>query len=257
LIWTPGAASFQAGDGAARELFDGDYALAGGRVPVRLLPGTERDGGPVYALGMGASVLQRIATELQSVSRARIRLDRLMNDLDRRPSVDRQPGWLATLLADLDQAAVLGMRDPAWLRHHARLIWERLIFSRAVQRPGRLGRPRRPVPSARNSALSQRLRRVRELLESEYHRPLDLTQMASVACVSRYHFLREFRKAYGKTPYQLLIDIRLAAARRMLRSGELPVQEIGRRVGFASADGFYRAFRRRYQRSPSAFRDAG
>jgi AraC-like DNA-binding protein len=165
-----------------------------------------------------------------------------------------QPDSLVGLLGDLDQAAALGLRDPAWLRRHVKLVWERLIFSRILLRHARRAAAARPRPSPRRAGLEQRLRRVRRLLETDYQRPLDLAEMAAQACVSRYHFLREFRKAFGQTPYQQLIEIRLRAARRLLRSGDLPVQEVSRRVGFSSTDGFYRAFRRRYDRSPSSFR---
>ena len=254
LVWAPEQGSFQVDALAPRDLYPGDYALVGGASAVRLRPAEGAGGQPVHALGIDGELLNEIVRELQSVSRSSIELMHMMKELTHRPIVDRQPAWLIGLLGDLDRAARLGLRDPAWLLRHARLIWERLIFSRAVRRPAR---PTRARPSARRSGLNQRLRRVRELIESEYHRPLDLSQMASVACVSRYHFLREFRKTYGRTPYQMLIEIRLKAARRMLRDGDLSVQEIGRRVGFASSDGFYRAFRRRFSSSPTSFRLAG
>ena len=104
-----------------------------------------------------------------------------------------------------------------------------------------------------------RLKRVKRLLEDEYHRPLDLAEMAALTCVSRYHFLREFRKAYGRTPYQLLLDIRLTAAQRMLKTGDLPVKEISRQVGLrartdsiAPSGAVIVALRRRFAARPEA-----
>jgi AraC-like DNA-binding protein len=252
LVWTPTAGAFRPAGGSERRLRAGQYALVTGIDEIVLMPAADQ--GLVHALGVSKALLGDIATELQAVSKSRIPLAGLLHDARERPRTGVQPDSLVGLLGDLDQAAALGMRDPAWLRRHVKLVWERLIFTRILLSHGRRSPPARPRPSPRRAGLEQRLRRVRRLLETEYQRPLDLAEMAAQACVSRYHFLREFRKAFGRTPYQQLIEIRLRAARRLLRSGDLPVQEVSRRVGFASTDGFYRAFRKRYHRSPSSFR---
>jgi AraC-like DNA-binding protein len=211
LIWTPSAGEFCPGPAAGRALRCGEYALMTGAA-VSLRPDVADPRGRIHALAVSRRLIGEIVAELRQVSRSRIELDRFLGAIDARPVVAPQPDWLVGLLADLDQAARLGLRDPRWLH------------------------------------------RVRRLLETDYHRPLDLAEMAALACVSRYHFLREFRTAFGQTPYQLLLECRLRAAGALLRAGDLPVQEIGARVGFASTDGFYRAFRRRYRRSPSAYR---
>jgi AraC-like DNA-binding protein len=169
--------------------------------------------------------------------------------------VAEQPNWLAVLLQDLDKAASLGLQDTGWLLRHVRLVWERLVFSRGVLDGKRF--PQRPVGprQGRNHAvLAARLNKVRQMLEEHYDRPINLREMAASACVSRFHFLREFRKNYGKTPYQLLLKIRLDAARRMIERESTPINEISRRVGYSSSDGFYRAFRKRFHRSPSECR---
>ena len=165
-------------------------------------------------------------------------------------SVARQPNWLTVLLQDLDQAALLGLQDTGWLLRHVRLVWERLVFSRILESKRR---PQRPAGSRRvgnHSVLKKRLKKVRHMLQEQYDQPINLREMAASACVSRYHFLREFRKNYGKTPYQLLLKIRLDAARQMIERESTPISEISRRAGFSSPDGFYRAFRKRFHRSP-------
>lgn len=254
LIWTPSAGEFCPGPAASRELRSGEYALMTGEAAVSLRPDVADPRGRIHALAVSRRLIGEIVAELRQVSRSRIELDRFLGAIDARPVVAPQPDWLVGLLADLDQAARLGLRDPRWLHRHVRLVWERLVLTRAVRRVGHATKTARPRPSARRHGLELRLHRVRRLLETDYHRPLDLAEMAALACVSRFHFLREFRRAFGQTPYQLLLECRLRAAGALLRAGDLPVQEIGARVGFASTDGFYRAFRRRYRRSPSAYR---
>jgi AraC-like DNA-binding protein len=254
LIWTPSAGAFTTGPGPGRDLRSGEYALVTGFQAVGLRPHGADRSARIHALETHRALIGDIVAELRQVSRSRIEIDRFLSGLEARPAVGPQPDWLVGLLADLDHAARLGLRDPDWLRRHARLVWERLVFSRAVHRATPSSGNARPRPSARRRGLEGRLRRVRRLLEEDYHRPLDLAGMAALACVSRYHFLREFHKAYGRTPYQLLLEFRLRAARRLLEESDLPVQEIGARVGFASTDGFYRAFRRRYRHPPSACR---
>jgi AraC-like DNA-binding protein len=253
LAWSPSVAGLRLAGGRRCEVRAGEYALTAGDESVALEPGAHGRDSKIHVLGTTRAALADIAAELQAVSKSRIDLDRLLEEIRARPLVARQPAWLGALLADLGQAASLGLCDPAWERRYLRLVWERLIFSRAVlARPDGPVRPR-PSPTPRRLGLDQRLRRVRRLLESDYQRPLDLAEMAALACVSRFHFLREFRKAFGRTPYQLLLDIRLREACRLLQTGALPIQEISRKVGFASSDGFYRAFRRRYGRPPSEY----
>ena len=158
LVWAPGQGSFRVDALAPRDLYPGDYALVGGANAVRLRPAEAAGGQPVHALGMGRERLDEIVRELQSVSRSRIELTHMMKELTHRPLVERQPARLVGLLGDLDRAARLGLHDPAWLLRHARQIWERLIFSRAVRRPAR---PTRARPSTRRSGQAQRLRRLR------------------------------------------------------------------------------------------------
>jgi AraC-like DNA-binding protein len=256
VIWTSGNAGFRVGNGLPHTLTAGEFVFAAPGHSVELLPSDDGRRSRINALGISVALLGDIGRELAAVSHTEIRLNELLRDRGSHSITRVQPDWLTGLLADLDQAAALGLDDDAWLRRHVRLVWERLIFSFAARRRRPANRRARPRPSPRRSGLALRLGRVRQLMDREYHRPMDLKEMAAVACVSRYHFLREFRKTYGKTPYQLLLDIRLQAARKMLKCGDLPVQEISRQVGFASTDGFYRAFRRRYRRSPSEYRAA-
>ena len=60
------------------------------------------------------------------------------------------------------------------------------------------------VPGALHADTYRRLIRAREFIDECYDQPLDLEQISGEACLSRYHFLRLFRRAFNKTPHQYL-----------------------------------------------------
>jgi AraC-like DNA-binding protein len=62
----------------------------------------------------------------------------------------------------------------------------------------------------------QRLVRARKFIDQCYHLPLDLRQISSEACLSRYHFLRLFRRAFNKTPHQYVTQRRIEKAKRVV-----------------------------------------
>jgi AraC-like DNA-binding protein len=90
----------------------------------------------------------------------------------------------------------------------------------------------------------QRLIRARALIDECYDTPLDLEQIAGVACFSRYHFIRLFRGAFDQTPHQYLIQRRIAKAKDLLGSSELSVTEVCFTVGFQSLGSFSALFHR-------------
>ena len=108
----------------------------------------------------------------------------------------------------------------------------------------------------RNSGVlvDQRLQRVVEFMSEHLASPPTLGALAAEAGVSKFHFSRLFRERTGSTPVAYLLDLRLAAARRLLASGELDVGTVAHRCGFARATHFATAFGRRYGETPSAFR---
>src|SRR4029077_9219589 len=70
-----------------------------------------------------------------------------------------------------------------------------------------------------------RLRRARDLMDREYATPLDVASIARVAWMSPAHFQRQFRAAYGETPYGYLMTRRIERAKALLRRGELSVTD--------------------------------
>lgn len=99
-----------------------------------------------------------------------------------------------------------------------------------------------------------RVARVIEFMSAHFNKPLTLDQLASEACVSRFHFARLFRSKVGQSPFGFLSGIRLEAARRMLITSDLSAAEIGAACGYRSPSHFSAAFSAAHGLSPTAFR---
>jgi transcriptional regulator GlxA family with amidase domain len=109
----------------------------------------------------------------------------------------------------------------------------------------------RPVPVSRSDG------RLAEVLEWVTHRlsaPHDIDALAERAAMSRRNFTRHFRQATGMSFTQWLLEQRLAHARRMLESGDAPLEVVAQEAGFGSALALRQQFRGRLQTSPSAYR---
>jgi AraC-like DNA-binding protein len=98
------------------------------------------------------------------------------------------------------------------------------------------------------------LRRARDLMDREYARPLDVPAMAEAAYMSPAHFSRQFRAAYGETPYGYLMTRRIERAMLLLRRGDLSVTEVCLAVGCTSLGSFSSRFTELVGESPTAYR---
>ena len=87
-----------------------------------------------------------------------------------------------------------------------------------------------------------RLRRVRDRIDREYAQPLDVEALARGAHMSAGHLSREFKLAYGESPYSYLMTRRIERAMALLRRGDLSVTEICFAVGCASLGTFSTRF---------------
>jgi AraC-like DNA-binding protein len=104
-------------------------------------------------------------------------------------------------------------------------------------------------------ALLAHLRRARDHIDRHYRTDLDLNQLASVAGVSKYHFVRCFEATYGETPIRYLTRRRIERAQDLLRSANLTVTEICMVVGFSSLGSFSTRFSALVGESPTAYRN--
>ena len=91
-------------------------------------------------------------------------------------------------------------------------------------------------------------------MDREYHRPLDVPAMARAALMSPSHFARQFRAAYGETPYSYLMTRRIERAKALLRRGDLSVTEVCFAVGCSSLGTFSTRFTELVGVSPTAYR---
>ncbi len=106
------------------------------------------------------------------------------------------------------------------------------------------------VPPARH------LLRAKDLADARYAEPLDVEDLARAARLSRAHFSREFRRAFGESPHAYLLTRRLERAAALLRTTDRSVAEVCVSVGLRSVGSFTTSFTRTYGVSPTAYRAA-
>ena len=99
-----------------------------------------------------------------------------------------------------------------------------------------------------------RLRRVRDRIDREYAQPLDVEALARGAHLSAGHLSRQFRLAFGESPYSYLMTRRIERAMALLRRGDLSVTEVCFAVGCSSLGTFSTRFRELVGVPPSAYR---
>jgi AraC-like DNA-binding protein len=97
------------------------------------------------------------------------------------------------------------------------------------------------------------LRRARDRIDREFAEPLDVPAMAHTALMSPAHFSRQFRAAYGETPYSYLMTRRIERAMELLRAGAT-VTETCMAVGCTSLGSFSSRFREIVGESPRIYR---
>ena len=104
------------------------------------------------------------------------------------------------------------------------------------------------VPPARH------LLRAKDLADARYFEPLGVDDMARAARLSRAHFSREFRSAFGESPHAYLLTRRLERAAALLRTTDRSVADICMSVGLQSVGSFTTSFTRTFGKSPMAYR---
>src|SRR3977135_1452870 len=104
------------------------------------------------------------------------------------------------------------------------------------------------VPPARH------LLRAKDLADARYFEPLDVDDLASAAGLSRAHFSREFRRAFGESPHAYLLTRRLERAAALLRNTDHSVADICFSVGLKSVGSFTTSFTRSHRVTPPPHR---
>jgi transcriptional regulator GlxA family with amidase domain len=101
---------------------------------------------------------------------------------------------------------------------------------------------------------ARHLLRAKDLADARYAEPLEVDDLARAAGLSRAHFSREFRRAFGESPHAYLLTRRLERAAALLRTTDHSVAEICFSVGLQSVGSFTTSFTRTYGKSPTAYR---
>jgi AraC-like DNA-binding protein len=147
--------------------------------------------------------------------------------------------WLARLHALLEQADALALGEAT-----------AELFALTIRTlSGHVSAPQRI--SAHDE---RRISRALHLLEDASSEAISLEQLAAVAGMSKYHFLRSFRRIVGLTPYQYLLGLRLRHAAVRLAVSSEPVSAVAFDTGFGDLSTFNERFRRHFGASPSHYR---
>jgi AraC-like DNA-binding protein len=140
----------------------------------------------------------------------------------------------------------LSLRSPAFLREELVLgLIERVVAAMADQK-------RLNVAPAAHEA--RRVVEAIRLVESDAARPVRLQDLAATAGMSKYHFLRVFRRLTGMTPYQYLLSARMRRAALELASSRRPVLAIALDSGFGDLSTFNHRFRAAFSATPTQYR---
>jgi len=100
-----------------------------------------------------------------------------------------------------------------------------------------------------------KLRRVTEYIDAKLDEEISLNELAAVAELSSFHFVRAFRKSIGKTPQQFLMHRRVERAKELLSRPDLPIVEVGLRTGFKNQSHFTTLFRKYTNFTPKIWRE--
>jgi len=158
------------------------------------------------------------------------------------PSLPAIPGSLP-IFAMLE--ALCSAASPHKGEELALRLIERVIAALAAGR-------RSPAPPTGREA--RRVVEAIRFIESDAARPISLTDLAAVAGMSKYHFLRVFRRLAGVTPHQYLISARMRRAALGLASSRRPVLAIALDSGFGDLSTFNNRFRATFGVTPTQYR---
>lgn len=105
-----------------------------------------------------------------------------------------------------------------------------------------------------NAYRYRRIVQAKRYIDDHFTEDINLNDISDEANFSKYHFLRIFKKAYGKTPNEYLTEKKLEHARRLLETGTFSISEVCFKVGFESLGSFSSLFKRAVGDSPSVYR---
>lgn len=171
-------------------------------------------------------------------------------DRDVVEAVTGERGWTFRDAVHHDEAAaqrITALLDALWQAREP-LAFDSLLLALLEQ-----FRPQAQVGRAVRAEAAPRFAAVIDYLHAHLHRRLTLDELARVANLSPFHFLRSFRARHHVTPQQMLMALRLHEAKRRLGAGEAPAH-VAAAVGLSDQAHLTRAFVRRYGVTPALYR---
>ena len=172
---------------------------------------------------------------------------------------------------DIDAATVnydVGLQDP-WITEVGRLAASELaretssgrllVETAALALAASLAHRHASVPSRRtvrktHALDDKRLARVIDFIEANLDADIGVDDLAGIACLSRFHFVRAFKAATGTSPHRYVGDRRLERAKTLLQLGHGSLTDLALTCRFSSQANFARAFRRAVGMTPGEFR---
>jgi AraC family transcriptional regulator len=145
-----------------------------------------------------------------------------------------------------------GIGDAGWYEEQLSFLLERMLGSH--RKTNRAVQSLSAIRPGKRQELYRRLSWGRDFIQSNYRRQITLDEMASAACLSKYHFIRLFHALEGVTPYRYLQQKRVTAAQRLLTTTNLTHVEIAEQVGFDHRSTMFRHMRRLTGRSGRQWR---
>lgn len=98
--------------------------------------------------------------------------------------------------------------------------------------------------------LTERIISARQFIERHYAKNIDLEAICKEACISKYHFIRLFKKYYGQTPHQYLAEVRVKNAKKLIQGG-MTIRGACFAVGYESVTSFSSLFKKMTGSAPS------
>jgi AraC-like DNA-binding protein len=160
-----------------------------------------------------------------------------------------EPGWWfseAVQLGAVNAGKISGLLDALWQAAEP-LAFDSLLYALLAE-----FRPYARVPRPARSEGALRFEPVLDYLRANLERKLTLDELAAVAGLSPYHFLRRFQAQYHATPQQMLMALRLHTAKRLLAAGTSPA-EVAVATGLSDQAHLTRAFSHRYGVTPARY----
>ena len=130
--------------------------------------------------------------------------------------------------------------DPCWLEEK---LYD--LMGHLLKKEKDLLKIQAKLPALKSSTrceILKRLLQVTDYIHAHLHEDLSLDQLASVGCLSKFHFLRLFKIAFGRTPYQFISEERIRNGKELIKNTRLEIHEIAKSLGFDNSSSFSRMF---------------